>query len=152
MKSCFSYSCLLVGLTVISSSVLADDSEVQDMSDPLAVYSTGGIGIADKGGYLKLGQQYSLGQPNKGGMNVFEVKGIGGELLGIRDRNKSGFENVDNSIDSVRLRNFTVDYSKMQGRQLDINYDVDADAFSTSYSFIQAAPQMGKLRLYPLGE
>ncbi|MET2973344.1 hypothetical protein ABXV21_26330, partial [Vibrio harveyi] len=98
----------------------------------------------------KIGQTYKASQPGTMAMNVIEVKGIGGELFGIRDEDDPLYSKVDDSIDSFRLRNFQVDVAKGLGRQLDVNYDVDADKLDASYSFIKALPKLGVVQLYPL--
>ncbi len=150
MKPKFKRNALLIGMIACSSLSHAEEAELQDMSDPLAVYSTAGVGITDKGINIKLGQSYDVGKPGNGGMNILEIKGIGGEALGFRDNSKAQFKNTDNSIDSVRLRNFNVDFTNMRGRQIDVNYDVATDSFNASYSLIQGAPAMGRLKFYPL--
>ncbi|WP_319534438.1 hypothetical protein [uncultured Vibrio sp.] len=127
-----------------------NDEQVQDMSDPLAVYTQAGFGITDKGLNIKIGQTYQPSQPGTMAMNVIEMKGIGGEFLGIRDNDDALYGNVDDSIDSFRLRNFQVEMAKGLGRQLDVNYDVDGDKLDASYSFIQALPKWGPFQLFPL--
>ncbi|HAS6685602.1 TPA: hypothetical protein I7272_24080 [Vibrio parahaemolyticus] len=128
----------------------SDDAELQDMSDPLAVYTQAGFGATDKGLNLKIGQSYDSGNADTMAMNVIEVKGIGGDLLGIRDNEKPMYASVDDSIDSFRFRNFQVDMSSGLGKQFDINYNVDKDKLDASYSFIQALPKFGIVQLYPL--
>ncbi|MCW8332174.1 hypothetical protein MD588_25635 [Photobacterium sp. SDRW27] len=150
MNPHFKRTSLLICLVACTSLSHAEEGELQDMSNPLAVYSTAGIGVTDKGVNVKLGQSYDVGKPGHGGMNILEIKGIGGDALGFRDSSVDQFSNVDDSIDSVRFRNFNVDFTKMRGRQIDVNYDVATDSFNTSYSVIQGAPAMGKLKLYPL--
>ncbi|WNC74160.1 hypothetical protein RGQ13_09260 [Thalassotalea psychrophila] len=140
---------LMAILTAHSTTVLAEE-EVQDMSDPLAVYSQFGAGVTNKGLNLKYGQSYDTGNPNTFGMNVLELKGLGGEDLGW-DNNAV----KDNSVDSFRFRNFQVDMTNGRGSQLDISLGLDANALadesgSVSYSFIQALPKFGKLSLFPL--
>ncbi|MCX2534118.1 hypothetical protein OQ486_11635 [Plesiomonas shigelloides] len=124
--------------------------EVQDMSDPLAVYSQLGAGITNDGLNLKLGNQYDAGQPNRLAMNIIELKGMLGDTFGWSDRPYR-----DNSIDSVRLRNFSLNTQTGLGSQLDINYNFDSSYLaeqnaSVSYSFIKALPKMGRLQFYPL--
>ncbi|MDF5302007.1 hypothetical protein P3697_08235, partial [Vibrio parahaemolyticus] len=126
-----------------------NDEELQDMSDPLAVYTQAGFGITDKGANIKIGQTYQSSQPGTMAMNIIEMKGIGGELFGIRDNDDPMYANVDDSIDSFRLRNFQVEVAKGLGRQLDVNYDVDNDKLDASYSFIQGLPKFGMLQLFP---
>ncbi|CAM3052870.1 hypothetical protein VIDI103191_14990 [Vibrio diazotrophicus] len=74
---------LVVTMTSFSSIAEEQASEVQDMSDPLAVFTQGGVGITDKGLNLKVGQTYDSGKENVAAMNVFELKGIGDEMLGF---------------------------------------------------------------------
>lgn len=136
-------------MLTVSPLVLADNHNnqgteaVQDMSDPLAVYTQVGMGYTDKGLNLKLGQTFDTGSDTTMGMHVLELKGGLGEALGTRDY-------ADDSIDSLRLRRFGVDLTNGRGSQVDFNYDFDSEAGSLSYSFIQALPALGPLQLYPL--
>lgn len=133
---------------IYSFNALANDvSEVEDMSDPLAVFTQVGAGITDKGINLKIGQTYDTGKENHAGMNVFEVKGIGGETLGWADDDQRP---VNDSIDSVRYRNFSVNTLTGRANQIDLNYDFNSESGTASYSFIQALPKFGRLNLYPL--
>ncbi|MFS1934358.1 hypothetical protein [Vibrio splendidus] len=117
----------------------------QDMSDPLAVYTQAGFGVTNKGLNLKVGQSYDTGSDILMGMNVIEVKGIAGEWLGW-----SGSDSRDNSIDTLRFRNFTVNTTNGRGKQIDLNYNVEREELDASYSFIQALPKWGAIQLYPL--
>ncbi len=134
-------------LASLSTFTIADDS-VQDMSDPLAVYTQAGMGYSDKGLNLKFGQTYDTGSETTMGMNVLEIKGIAGDAIGFRDTDK--YQGVDDSIDSVRFRNFSVDLTNGRGAQVDVNYNFDTNQGSASYSFIQALPKFGPVNLYPL--
>ncbi|GEA51495.1 hypothetical protein VIN01S_22990 [Vibrio inusitatus NBRC 102082] len=120
------------------------DTEVQDMSDPLAVYTQAGFGYTDKGFNIKVGQTYDTGSDITMGMNIIEIKGFAGEATGWSDRD------ADDSIDSLRYRNFTVDLTNGRGSQIDVSWDFDANQGSASYSFIQALPKMGMFNFYPL--
>ncbi len=148
-KSTIAIAALLQLLPIAQASATSDE-ELQDMSDPLAVYTQAGIGMTDKGVNLKMGQSYKSSKPGVMAMNVLEVKGIGGELFGIRDNDEALYGSVDDSIDSFRLRNFQAELAKGQGRQLDINYNVDQDKLDASYSFMQALPKFGMLQVFPL--
>ncbi len=154
MKKTLSLSVISLLASSISMSAIAAEeakSEVQDMSDPLAVYTQAGMGITDKGINLKFGQTYDPKKPGVMAMNVVEIKGIGGELLGFRDNEDPLYGSVDDSIDSFRLRNFQANMSTGQGKQLDVNYNVDKDSLDASYSFLQALPKLGGfLNLFPL--
>ncbi|MGV2987874.1 hypothetical protein ACE1OE_09535 [Vibrio sp. E150_011] len=135
-------------VAAFSFSAIASESEatqVQDMSDPLAVYTQAGAGISDKGINVKVGQVYDTGNPDTMAMNILEVKGVAGEWLGW-----TGTGDRDNSIDSVRIRNFSVDKTNGRGSQIDVNYDVAQENLNASYSIIQALPAFGNLNLYPL--
>lgn len=122
----------------------AQESEVQDMSDPLAVYTQAGFGYTDKGLNLKIGQTYDTGSDTTMGMNVIEIKGFAGDALGWSNRD------TDDSIDSIRFRNFSVDLTNGRGAQVDMSWDFDTNQGRASYSFIQALPQMGMFNFYPL--
>ncbi|WP_375750532.1 hypothetical protein [Vibrio sp. HN007] len=131
-------------LGAISFCSFADESqEIQDMSDPLAVYTQVGAGITDLGINLKIGQTFDTGVETTMGMNVFEIKGAMGDTLGFRER-------ATDSIDYLRFRRFNVDLTNGLGGQLDVNYNFDNEAGSLSYSVIQALPALGALQLYPL--
>lgn len=124
--------------------------EVQDMSDPLAIYTQVGFGITDKGLNLKMGQAYDTGKESTAGMNVFEMKGILGDALGWREEGVAS-----DSIDSFRFRNFTANIKNGRAAQIDFSYNtkpnlVAEDSADLSYSFIQALPPMGRFTFYPL--
>lgn len=140
----YRYPTLSLLTIVLSSTAIAGEAEVQDMSDPLAVYTQAGFGYTDKGLNLKLGQTYDTGMDTTMGMNVLEIKGIAGEMLGWNNRDN------DDSIDSIRFRNFGVDLTNGRGSQIDISWDFDSNQGSASYSFIQALPQIGMFNFYPL--
>jgi len=152
MISTVKLSALSLAIATLSFNALAEEAEkeVQDMSDPLAVYTQAGMGLTDKGINIKVGQTYNSGDPEVMAMNVIEVKGIGGDLLGIRDNDKAMYSSVDDSIDSFRLRNFQANVTNGRGKQLDLSYNVDNDALDASYSFLQALPKLGPFNFYPL--
>ncbi len=137
---------IVATVTLLSILVQADNNstkEVQDMSDPLAVYTQAGFGISNRGINLKVGQAYDTGNPITMGMNILEIKGIAGDTLGWED-------DSSDSIDSFRFRNFSVDLTNGRGSQLDVSYNLHSEAGSISYSFLQALPKFGSLNLYPL--
>lgn len=135
------YACL-----VDIGAVYAADNEVQDMSDPLAIYTQVGGGITDKGLNLKVGKTYDTGKENVAGMNVLEIKGIAGELLGWHDNPLLR----NDSVDSFRIRNFTANLINGRGSQIDLSYDLNQEFGLASYSLIQALPKFGALQLFPL--
>lgn len=139
-----SRSVLAIACISIANLSVAKESEVQDMSDPLAVYTQAGFGYTDKGLNLKVGQTYDTGSDTTMGMNVLEIKGIAGEAIGWGNRD------TDDSIDSIRFRNFGVDLTNGRGSQVDMSWDFDTNQGSASYSFIQALPKMGMFNFYPL--
>lgn len=134
----------------VSLNTAAEEKEVQDMSDPLAIYTQVGAGATDKGINLKVGQSYDTGSETTAAMNIIEVKGILGEALGwISD------DRTSDSIDSFRFRNFTTDLTNGRATQIDMNYSLNPNLVSQeradiSYSLIQALPKYGVLNLYPL--
>lgn len=132
-------------LLPLSALTLAEEDEVQDMSDPTAVYSQGGVGITNKGLNFKYGQAYDTGNPITMGMNLLEVMGVAGEALGWDSNNVK-----DNSIDSFRFRNFSLDLTNGRGTQIDVSYNVDTESGTSGYSFLQALPKMGMFQFYPL--
>ncbi|MDR9826509.1 hypothetical protein RCJ22_12900 [Vibrio sp. FNV 38] len=132
-----------MSMIAAQSAYASNDDDVQDMSDPLAVYTQVGAGYTDKGINLKIGQAYDTGDALTAGMNVIELKGIGGEALGWRDT-------ANDSVDSFRYRNFSVDLTNGRAKQLDVSYDFNNESGSASYSVIQTVPRLGPLSLYPL--
>jgi len=141
---------ILISIGVSFSSYADNQKEVQDMSDPLAVYTQIGFGTTNKGLNLKVGQAYDTGIATTAGMNVIEVKGIYGDALGWESDSKT-----TDSIDSFRFRNFSVDLSSMSATQIDANYNLNAnlvadESMDVSYSFIKALKPMGRFTFYPL--
>ncbi|RKF15850.1 hypothetical protein DBZ36_15885 [Alginatibacterium sediminis] len=130
-------------IAALSWPVLASDDNLQDMSDPLAVYTQAGIGYTDKGINIKVGQTYDTGKDTTMGMNVLEAKGVLGESLAYRDH-------ATDSFDSIRYRNFGVDLTNGRGSQIDVNYSFASEMGTASYSLIQALPKLGPVQLYPL--
>jgi len=146
MKNIFIATSLL-SISLIS---FAEDKEIQDMSDPLAVYTQTGAGYTDKGLNLKIGQAYDTGSDTTMAMRVLEVKGFYGEALGFDDS-----INTDDSIDAIRYRNFELDLTNGRGAQIDINYNFDSSHLADkhgdiSYSLLQALPKVGRFNFYPL--
>ena len=127
------------------------EKEIQDMSDPLAIYTQAGFGLTDKGLNLKVGQAYDTGDKSTAGMNVIEVKGILGKTLGWR-----GESSTSDSIDSFRFRNFSSNLTNGRATQIDANYNINAnplvasESADISYSLIQAFPAVGAFTFYPL--
>lgn len=131
-------------IAAVSFATIANETqEVQDMSDPLAVYTQLGGGYTDRGLNVKIGQTFDTGSNTTMGMNVLEFKGALGESLGFRD-------DANDSLDSVRLRRFEADMTNGRGMQIDANYDFNNEAGSLSYSVIQALPKLGPVQFYPL--
>ncbi|WP_286261545.1 hypothetical protein [Thalassotalea atypica] len=123
----------------------AEEKELQDMSDPLAVFSQFGVGYTDRGLNIKYGKSYDPGVENTMAMNIVELKGFLGEDIGF-----SQIVEEDNSIDSFRFRNFKVDMTNGRGNQIDIAYDIETDTANASYSFIQALPKWGRVQFFPI--
>lgn len=154
MRSNHVKALLLIALSPVGATNAAEktaDDDLQDMSDPLAVFTQLGVGVTDKGLNLKIGQTYDTGNDSTAAMNVIELKGMMGETFGW-----SGNNVRDNSIDSFRWRNFGVNLENGRAYQFDVNYNVEAnplvaeESADISYSFIQALPALGPLNFYPL--
>ena len=122
------------------------EEELQDMSDPMAIYTQAGIGFSNKGLNIKVGQSYDTGNPETMGMYLVEIKGIGGDVIGWDDESVTS-----NSVDSIRFRYGGVNTTNGRGSQLDINYDFHNEAGAITYSFIQALPPIWGIRFYPFG-
>jgi hypothetical protein len=144
---------LITSFTLINLTSLhafAEEKEVQDMSDPLAVYTQAGVGTTNKGINIKVGKSYDPGTPKTMAMNVLEIKGALGETLGW-----DSDDAIDNSVDSFRIRNFKVDMTNGRGSQIDFNYNFDKNHLAektgdVSYSIMQALPKMWRFNFYPL--
>ncbi|GAL15939.1 hypothetical protein JCM19233_6961 [Vibrio astriarenae] len=137
---------IVFGIIVLVCTVkVYADEEVQDMSDPLAVYTQGGIGYTDKGLNIKVGQVFDTGNETTMGMNIVEIKGIFGEAIGWNDRVN------DDSIDSIRFRHFGVNLENGRGSQIDLTWNVDSKQGTLSYSLIQSLPKISVFNFYPLG-
>lgn len=126
------------------------EKEIQDMSDPLAIYTQAGFGVTDKGINLKVGQTYDTGDESTAAMNIIEVKGIFGDALGWR-----GESVTSDSIDSFRFRNFSTNLTNGRATQIDANYNLNpnlvaSESADVSYSLIQAFPPTGAFTFYPL--
>jgi hypothetical protein len=134
----------------VAKAEVKSETEVQDMSDPLAVYTQAGVGATNLGMNVKIGRSYDPGKPNFMAMNLIEIKGLLGETLGWDNLNRE-----DNSVDNIRFRNFKVDTTTGRGAQIDFIYNFDETHIAKntgelSYSFMQALPKMGIVNLYPL--
>ena len=132
---------------VVSGTSFAEEQkqqkEIQDMSDPLAVYTQLGAGYTDKGLNFKAGNSYDSGKPATMAMNILEIKGVLGDTLGTRD-------DLEDSVDSIRFRNFIVNNENGRGSQVDVSYNLNSKSGSASYSIIQATPKMGAFQFFPL--
>lgn len=134
---------LLLSTQAMAENNSAKDEGLADMSDPLAVFTMAGFGITNRGVNLKVAKSYDTGSVDKLGMNLIEVKGIYSDTLGWEDDTKD-------SVDSIRIRNLTVNPTNGQGAQIDMSYDLNNEAGSLSYSMLQALPAMGRFNFYPL--
>lgn len=126
------------------SSIASQSSEaLQDMSDPMAVFSQFGAGYGDKGINLMFGHAYDTGIANKKAMHIFEAKGIGGEALGWRDDN-------NNSVSELRYRHFEASTVTGTGTNIDLHYNLDSGVGTGTYGIIQALPKAGRFQAYPM--
>lgn len=132
------------------SSTVQPQKQLEDMSDPLAVYTRVAVGTTNLGLNLKVGIDYDTGKESTKAMHVLEIKGAFGETLGWGDDDEK-----DNSIDNFRYRNFVLNKKNGRGTQIDINYVFDESYLAKqsgdiSYSLIQGFNPVGQLNLYPL--
>jgi len=128
----------------------AKDDGLADMSDPLAVFSMAGVGVTNRGINLKLAKSYDTGSPDKMAMNLIEVKGIFSDTLGWEDYSTNPFKDPTDGVDSIRVRNLSVNPNTGTGAQIDLTYDLNNEAGALSYSILQALPAWGKFNLFPL--
>ena len=138
---------LLACLMALTSSLSANENnstkKLQDMSDPLAVFTQAGLGFADRGINVKIGKAYDSGVPNTMAMNVIEIQGVFGDTLGYREED-------GDSIDSMRFRNFSVNSKNGRGAQVDASWNFNTKSGSISYALIQALPKLSIFQFYPL--
>ena len=141
-------SLALLMILTFSTNIIAESNtteELKDMSDPLAVYTRGGVGITNRGLNIKIGIQKNTDDDNKNVMNVFEIKGIAGKEIGW-----DGPYERSNSVDSLRYRNFSLDKTNARGTQIDVTYDLHSESGVVSYSLLQGLPRWKNFNLYPL--
>lgn len=131
-----------------SQTLLAENNntneELQDMSDPMAIYTQAGIGFSNKGLNIKIGQSYDTGNPETMGMYLVEIKGIGGDAIGWDSESLTS-----NSVDSFRFRYGGVNTTNGRGSQLDVNYNFHSESGAITYSFIQALPPIAGINFFP---
>ena len=118
------------------SSAESPQEKLEDMSDPLAVYTRVGAGLTNLGVNLKVGVDYDTDKDSTTAMHVLEMKGALGDTLGWGDDDLR-----DNSIDNFRYRNFVLNKTNGRGTQIDINYVFDESYLAKqsgdiSYSFL----------------
>ncbi|WP_105201251.1 MULTISPECIES: hypothetical protein [unclassified Pseudoalteromonas] len=144
------YALLTLCALPLCNSALAQEQDVADMSDPLAIYTQVGGGATDKGLNFKLGKAYDTGDDATAAQFVVEAKGLLGDTLGWRSE-----RHTTESLDSLRFRNFAVTLKSLRATQLDVNYNFRAnlvadESADISYSIIQALPPKGAFNFYPL--
>lgn len=132
-------------MVLFAATLVCAEDDVKDMSDPTAVYTQVGAGVTNKGLNFKFGMSYDTGNPVTMGMNVLELMGAGGEDLGW-DSNSVR----DNSVDSLRFRNFVLNTVNGRGTQIDMNYNIDTESGTAGYSLLQALPKWGPFQFFPL--
>ena len=128
----------------------AKDDGLADMSDPRAVFSMAGFGVTNRGINLKLAKSYDTGSPDKMAMNLIEVKGIFSDTLGWEDYSTNPAKDATNGVDSMRVRNLSVNPNTGTGAQIDLTYDFNNEAGGLSYAILQALPAWGKFNVLPL--
>lgn len=148
----------LILISALSVSVMAEpfeaesipakqDNELKDMSDLMSIYTQAGIGSTSKGINIKVGRTYDTGDPKTAAMNLVEIKGAGGDVLAWG----SSAGATTNSVDSIRIRNYSVNVTTQIGSQLDIQYDLHADYGILSYSVLTSMiPEIWRFKFYPL--
>jgi len=129
----------------ISADTNTTTEALEDMSDPLAVYTRAGIGVTNRGINLKFGLEYKTDDVNKNSMHVIEIKGIGGDAIGW-----DGDYIRSNSVDSLRYRNLSVDKTNGRGTQIDLTYNRHSESGTLSYSLLQGLPKWHGFNFYPL--
>ena len=130
---------LSTAMTSVALSGYAED--LQDMSDPTAVYTQLGAGITNEGLNIKFGNTYDTGNDDTMAMNLVEIKGFAADSLGL---------DGNDSVNAARFRNFTLDITNGRGAQIDANWNFNNNTGNISYSFIQALPALGSVQFYPL--
>ncbi|USD67247.1 hypothetical protein [Vibrio sp. SCSIO 43136] len=133
----------LVATTMTGATYAEEKQELADMSDPMAVFTSVGAGYTDKGLNLKYTQAFDSGNPTQMALRAIEVKGIGGDAIGWS-------EDATDSVSELRFRDFRVDMANGRGGQVDLNWNIEAQQGTASYSLMQALPKIGPVQFFPL--
>lgn len=140
----------LASIATISQAIAADDTETQDMSDPLAVYTQLGASYGTNGINLKLGKTLDTGSATDMSMFLFEVKGIYGEHMKHQGSSSLTPESANNGISELRFRKFDVDMTNGRGISMDVIHNFDTNSGTASLGMIQALPKVGIWQAFPI--
>lgn len=112
----------------------ANESEVVDLSDPMAVYTSIGASYGTEGANLKMGLAYDTGKDSTIGMHILELKNL-----------------IEPDSDaSFRYRHFGVDLMNGRGTQIDVNHNLELGMGTASYGLMQMVPITSNFAIYPV--
>ncbi|GIU29499.1 hypothetical protein L2719_15540 [Shewanella schlegeliana] len=134
----------------ISSIAFAEENEIQDMSDPLAVYTQLGASYGTNGINFKLGKTLDTGSATDMSMFLFEVKGLYGEHMKHQGASALAPENANNGVSELRFRKFDVDMTTGRGISMDVIHNFNANSGTASVGMIQALPKVGVWQAFPI--
>lgn len=143
---------LLGFLTVplFSTAAFAKEQEVQDMSDPLAVYTQVGGSYGTNGINFKLGKTLDTGSPTDMSMILFEVKSMLGEHTKDEGSSAMNPDMANDGISELRFRKFDVDMTNGRGISMDVIHNFDSNSGTASIGMIQALPKVGFWQAFPI--
>ena len=153
-----------VALTSLAVTAVAAEAEkdAKDMSDPMAIYTSGGISYGTNGLNLKMMKTLDTGSPTKLSALIVEAKDM--DFADDGDT-RHGTER-SSGVSNLRLRLFNVDMTTGRGLSYDIiqnldntgdqarNVNPDSDVLNkmgmASIGMMQALPKVGFWQAYPI--
>jgi len=126
------------------------ENEVQDMSDPLAVFTQLGASYGTNGINLKLGKTLDTKSATDMSMILVEVKGLYGEHMKNEGSSALHPEAANDGISELRFRKFDVDMTNGRGLSMDFIHNFDTNSGTASLGMIQALPKIGIWQAFPI--
>ncbi len=123
---------------VLASTIFAEEkkeTEVADMSDPMAIYTMVGGSYGNSGADFKFMKTLESDNPTGGRALIGEAKG--------------GFKG-DELFSDYRLRYFEADFKTGRGNSIDVMYNSASERGTVTTGIMQALPLTEKFTLYPI--
>ncbi len=122
------------------------EKEVQDMSDPMAIYTSGGISYGTNGLNLKMMKTLDTGSKTDLSAIIVEIK----DMDFADDGDVRHGTERSSAPSNLRLRKFDVDMTTGRGISYDIMHNTDKDAGMLSVGVMQALPINSFWTAYPI--